>query len=327
MSHLAGTWYLTPDSYNSPNLFPVGELLLGKRTKFQRMEILRSPVLGLCLVLDGLVQVAEADEHRYHETLVHPALLNVEEPRDVAIVGGGDGCALREVLKHKAVERVDLVDLDRDVVEASKKYLSRVNKRSLSSPKVRLHFADGRKFLSKRREVYDAILLDATDPTEGGPSLLLYSREFYSIVRSALRPGGAVVTQATALESYQFRRIFWTVRSVFGHAEALHAFVRSFYDDWGFVMSTRSKEIRLKPRDPELVDGELKRRIRGELRYLDGSIYCSSFAIPPELRDRLMRPAPIIRDREALAAQRPATGERHPSPWAFERAKAKGSRS
>lgn len=325
MLRLAGTWYLTPDSYNSPNLFPVGELLLSKTTRFQRLDILKSPTLGMCLVLDGLLQVAEVDEHKYHETLVHPALLNVEEPRDIAIIGGGDGCALREVLRHRTVEHVDLVDLDRDVVEASRKYLSNVNRRSFSNPKARLHFTDGRRFLSGKRETYDVILLDATDPTEGGPSLLLYSREFYEIVRSALRPQGVMVTQATALESYPFRRIFWTIKSVFGHAETLHVFVRSFYDEWGFVMSTRSKGIRLLPNDPEVIDTELKRRVKGELRYLDGCIYCSSFAMPPELKNKLMRPSRTIRDEEAMAAKRPVK-EGFSSPWAFEKTKARKSK-
>lgn len=319
MSRLAGTWYLTPDSSGSPNLFPVSELLLSKRTRFQMLEVLRSPVLGLCLVLDGLVQVAEADEHRYHETLVHPALLNVEGPHDVAIIGGGDGCALREALKHKTVEHVDLVDLDREVVEASRRYLSGVNKRSFSSSRVSLHFTDGRRFLSKKKEAYDAIVIDATDPTKGGPSLLLYSKEFYGIARSALRSGGVLVTQATVLESRQFRRIFWTVKSTFGHAEALHVFVRSFYDEWGFVISTKSKGLRLGTNDPLVVESELRRRVRGGLRYIDGSTYCSSFALPPELKRKLMRPAPVIRDVHAMAARRPTVaGDIVSSLWAFE---------
>jgi len=293
--------YLTLDFLNNYFLFKVSRVLLFERTRFQTMEVLESPEFGLCLLLDGLIQVAEYDEYRYHETLVHTPLLNVEQRRRIAILGGGDGCALREVLKYRDVERVDLVDIDKRVVEVSSQYLSKINKGSLKSRKVKIFFTDARKFISGRKNVYDSIIIDLTDPIEGSPSVLLYSVEFYRAVYEALKPGGSFITQATTLQSRQFRRIFWTVKRVFGGAVPLHVYMKTFCDDWGFVMSLKPwNGLRLPSDNVKKVEERISKLIRGELRYLNGNTYLSNFIIPPEESKILIKPAKEIRDKEAL---------------------------
>ncbi|MGQ9479036.1 MAG: spermidine synthase [Thermoproteota archaeon] len=310
--------YLTPDYLNNYFLFKVNKILVSERTRFQTLELLKSPDFGLCLALDGLVQLAEYDEYRYHEVLVHPALLNAENPSRVAILGGGDGCALREALKHRSVKRVDLVDLDRRVIEVSKKYLPEINENSLSNHKARIFFTDARKFISRKRNAYDSIIIDLTDPTEGGPSILLYSKEFYRIVYDALRSGGSFVTQATTLQSSQFHRIFWTVRKVFGNAVPLHVYVKSFCDDWGFVMGLKYKNgPRLPPDDAGRVEKEIQERITRSLRYLNGRTYLASFAIPPEEERILMEPVEEITDREAFRKKALSIEEYPDIKWAF----------
>jgi spermidine synthase len=316
MSRLTRARYLTLDLFNNYFLFRVSRILLAERTRFQTLELVESPEFGLCLVLDGLIQIAEYDEYRYHETLVHTPLLNAENRRRIAILGGGDGCALREVLKYRDVEQVDLVDIDRRVVEVSEKYLQRLNKGSLKSRRVRIHYTDARKFISRKKNYYDSIVIDLTDPVEGGPSVLLYSIEFYRMVHNALKPGGSFITQATAFQSSQFRRIFWTVRRVFGASVPLHVYVKSFCDDWGFVMGLKPWEgLRLSPEDFKEVDKRIGEKVRGRLRYLNGKTYLANFSMSPEEEKALMKPVKEITDREAL---RSLVEEKEANPnWIF----------
>jgi spermidine synthase len=318
MSQPVRVRYLTPDFLNNYFLFKVSKVIFSERTKFQKLEVLESPDFGLCLLLDGLIQVSEYDEYRYHETLVHVTLLNAENRRRIAILGGGDGCALREVLKYEDVKRVDLVDIDRRVVEVSSKYLSKINKDSLKDRRVRLFFTDARRFVSGKKNAYDSIIIDLTDPLEGGPSILLYSKEFYRIVYEALKPGGSFITQATTFQSPQFRRIFWTVKKVFGDAVPLHVYMKTFCDDWGFIMSLKPwNGLRLPPENVEEVDDRISKLIRGKLRYLNGKTYLSNFIIPPEDNSVLMKPAKEITDREALKKTREETGESTDITWVF----------
>lgn len=318
MSRLTRVRYLTLDSVDNYFLFKVSDILVAEKTRFQTLEVLKSPELGLCLMLDGLIQVAEYDEYRYHETLVHTPLLNAENRRRIAILGGGDGCALREVLKYREVEHVDLVDLDRRVVEVSEKYLQRLNRGSLRSRRAKVHITDARRFISRKKNAYDSIIIDLTDPVEGGPSVLLYSEEFYRMVYSALKPGGSFITQATAFQSRQYRRIFWTVRKVFGNAVPLHVYVKSFCDDWGFVMSLKPwTRLRLPPEDFKEVDRRISEKVRERLRYLNGKTYFSNFTIPPEEEETLVKPVEEIRDREALSKKSSGGGEPVSLGWVF----------
>ncbi|MDW8034317.1 MAG: hypothetical protein RMI79_05255 [Nitrososphaerota archaeon] len=318
MSQPVRVRYLTLDFLNNYFLFKVSKVLLFERTKFQTLEVLESPEFGLCLLLDGLIQVAEYDEYRYHETLVHTPLLNAERRRHIAILGGGDGCALREVLKYRDVERVDLIDIDKRVVEVSSKYLSKINRGSLKNKKVRLFFTDARKFISGKKNAYDSIIIDLTDPIEGSPSILLYSVEFYKKVYEALNPGGSFITQATTLQSRQFRRIFWTVKRVFGNAIPLHVYMKTFCDDWGFVMSLKPwNGLKLPPDDVKKVEDNISKMIDGELRYLNSKTYLSNFIIPPEESKILMKPAKEIRDKEALKKRKTKDEESADVTWVF----------
>ncbi|MBO3799335.1 MAG: hypothetical protein QXO47_07400 [Thermoproteota archaeon] len=317
MSSLTRTRYLTLDLFNNYFLFRVSKILLAERTSFQTLEVLESPEFGLCLLLDGLIQVAEYDEYRYHETLVHTPLLNAENRRSIAILGGGDGCALREVLRYREIEHVDLVDIDRRVVEVSEKHLQRLNKGSLKSRRVEIHLTDARKFISRKKNHYDSIIIDLTDPVEGGPSVLLYSKEFYRMVHNALKPGGTFITQATAFQSRQFRRIFWTVRRVFGNSIPLHVYVKSFCDDWGFVMGLKPwGKLRLPPEDFKEVDKMIAEKVKGRLRYLNGKTYMANFSMSPEDEGMLMKPVKEITDREAFTSIA-EEGEANPS-WIFQ---------
>ncbi|MGB9759448.1 MAG: fused MFS/spermidine synthase [Thermoproteota archaeon] len=309
---IAGSYYLTPTSDNFFQLIPLKRVLYSKESKYQKIEVIETNK-GIALILDGLVQIHEDDEYIYHESLIHPTLISVDHPRSALIVGGGDGCAARELLKDVDIREITLVDLDKDVIEVSKKFLKKINEGSLENKKVKIVVGDGRKFLEKTRNKYDIIVIDATDPIPSGPSLLLYSRQFYEVVKSKLEDGGAFVTQATVFGSNQYTRIYSTIKKVFGNAVCSHSFVKSFGDDWGFVMATKNGKNATREKDE--VELWIKSKLRKTPKYLNGETYIANFSIPNEIRKKIEKGSKIIEDSEALRAKTSEVS----SVWAFEK--------
>jgi len=306
-------YYLTQGFERTLALIPVERVVFSGKSKFQRIEVLDFEGIGRGLVLDGFVQAVESDEFVYHETLVQTALYNCGRAKQVAIIGGGDGGALREALRCRSVERVVMVDIDETVVNVSKKYLKSIHRGSFYDKRARVIIEDGRKFLSHRKAKFDIIVVDATDPVPSGPSLYLYSLEFYKIVKRALRPGGVLVTQAAPYDENQFVRVLRTLNGAFVRTLPFHAYVRSFTDDWGFGLGT-DRAI-LTDSSPEKVDAWISSQIRGENRYLSGATYAANVSASPRALRRLRKRVRPITDREArMKAEMPDSM----TPWVYQ---------
>jgi len=172
--------------------FKVRKVLYEKKSKFQKIEIIQNDFYGRVLFLDGLVQTTEKDEFFYHEMLVEPALCAHPHPDKVLIIGGGDGGALREVLKHP-VKKAWLVEIDQEVIKACEQYFPWLEA-GLSDPRAELAIADGFDFIQKTRDKFDVILVDSSDPV--GPSAILHARDFYQKLKKVLKPGGIIAAQA-----------------------------------------------------------------------------------------------------------------------------------
>ena len=180
-------------------LFKVRKVLYDQTSSFQRIEIVANREFGHVLFLDGLLQTTEKDEFYYHEMLVHPALASHPNPRKVLIIGGGDGGALREVLKHP-VERAWMVEIDGLVIDACREHFGWLES-SLASGRAELVIGDGNVFIRETKEKFDVILVDSSDPV--GPSTVLHEKDFYRKLRTRLRPGGIIATQAGSLALHQ----------------------------------------------------------------------------------------------------------------------------
>ena len=150
---------------------------------------------GRALFLDGSIQSSEDDEALYHEMLVQPAMLRHPNPRDVLIIGGGEGATLREVLVHRSVNSVTMVDLDREVVELCREHLLPWHRGAFDDRRVRLVYGDGRKFVEDDDGHYDVVIVDVVDMLDNGPAQALYTRQFYERLRRRLRPDAIVVVQ------------------------------------------------------------------------------------------------------------------------------------
>ena len=274
----------------------IRRLIYSGKTKFQNVEILELYEFGKALILDGKIQSAIIDEHMYHEALVHPSMLAHPEPRQVLIIGGGEGATAREVLKHRSVERVVMVDLDREVVELCKKYLPEWNSGVYEDPRLEVLHEDGREYLKRCRGEFDVIIVDVTDPLEGGPSYLLYTLEFYKLAREALKSEGIIVTQATSV-TYSlpaFATIVRTMNAVFPKTAPYYTMIPSFTAQWGFSAASAYRVP--SELDSEEVDRLIEKRISGKLRYYDGITHKRMFTLERQVREELRRSDTIATD-------------------------------
>ncbi len=219
--------------YNSPVIYE-------KNTRYQQIVVTDHPDLGYTLYLNGQLQTSEEDEYQYHEPLVHVPMVTHPDPRTVLIIGGGDGGALEEVLKHDTVEHVDLVELDPAVIETAKRYLPSICKDAFDDERLSIHYIDGWRFLREYSgDGYDVAILDLPDP-ETETVALLYTREFYSSVREVLREDGICVTQSTS--SYEYPEVTMSIYKSMEAgglpAYAYETFVWSF-GPWSFVLGSK----------------------------------------------------------------------------------------
>jgi spermidine synthase len=222
---------------------------------YQRIVLTNAPGEGRAgyrLFLNGNLQFAERDEYRYHEALVHPAMAAVTGAKKVAVLGGGDGMAVREILKYPSVESVTLVELDPEMTKqfSTQTMLRKLNKDALHSPKLKIINTDAFSWLETTAEVFDVIVVDFPDPTNFAIGKL-YTNAFYGLLDQRLSASGYAVIQTTS--PLVARKSYWTVvqtiESVGLTATPYHAHVPSF-GEWGFVLASR-RPYRLPTKLPE----------------------------------------------------------------------------
>ncbi|EOY30017.1 S-adenosyl-L-methionine-dependent methyltransferases superfamily protein isoform 2 [Theobroma cacao] len=220
--------------------FALKSVLYKGASEYQDIALLDTKRFGKVLVIDGKMQSAEVDEFIYHECLIHPPLSFHSNPKTVFIMGGGEGSAAREVLRHKSIEKLVMCDIDEEVVSFCRRFLT-VNRDAFCNKKLNLVINDAKAELEKRNEKYDIIVGDLADPVEGGPCYQLYTKSFYAkILKPKLNENGIFVTQAGPAGIFTHKEVFSsiynTIRQVFKYVLAYTAHVPSFADTWGWVM-------------------------------------------------------------------------------------------
>ncbi len=263
----------------------VTQVVLHQQTDFQTLDVVDTVSHGRTLFLDNKIQSAAQDEFIYHEALVHPALVLAETPRTVFIAGGGEGATLREVLRHRAVERATMVDVDAAAVEACRRHLSAWQQGAFDDPRVTLVHADARQVLADSPDRFDAVIVDITDPLAGGPSYRLFTREFYELVAARLSPRGALAVQAESTDVGVWDAhlaVVHTVRQVFAHVAPYRAHVPSFSESWGFLVASQTAAA--DALGPSEVNARLEVAGLADLRFYDGITHQALFCLPRPLR-------------------------------------------
>jgi len=170
----------------------VREHILTRKSEFQQIDVFDSEEFGRFFTLDGMIMLTEKDEFMYHEMITHVAMATNPGIRKILIIGGGDGGTARELTRYKTIERIDLVDIDEEVVKICREYL-KFTSCSFDDERVIAHFQDGLKFVRSKENEYDLIIVDSTDPF--GPGEGLFTREFYGNCFKALNQNGILVNQ------------------------------------------------------------------------------------------------------------------------------------
>ncbi|HTJ50864.1 MAG TPA: polyamine aminopropyltransferase [Cyclobacteriaceae bacterium] len=214
------------------------KIIFAKSSPYQRIILTRN-ANELRLYLNGNLQFSSMDEYRYHESLVHPGLASLKEPKNILVMGGGDGLAVREILKYNSVESITLVDLDKAVTELFKSgsLLTALNQNSLSSPKIKVINEDAFVWIKNQNKQFDFIVVDFPDPSNYSLGKL-YSVSFYRELKKILKHQGCIVIQSTS--PFVARKSYWivnqTLKTVGFSTLPYHCYIPSF-GEWGFVLA------------------------------------------------------------------------------------------
>lgn len=259
----------------------ITDVLHRETTPYQQLAVLETVEWGRALVLDGVLQLTEKDEYVYHEMIAHVIMNSHPHPESVLIIGGGDGGALREVLKHRQVKDVDLVEIDRRVVEVSQQFFPQVAG-SFNDPRAHLHVADGFDFIRSATREYDVIIVDSSDPV--GPSEKLFSVDFYLDLHQMLKPDGMVVVQSESPVFYSSHFIACqaNLQLVYPIVAVYLAPVSTYVSGpWAFTVGS-------KQHDPRVINND--QPVLTDLKYYTEELHKAVFCLPRFVQDMIPEP-------------------------------------
>ncbi|NET10741.1 MAG: spermidine synthase [Symploca sp. SIO2B6] len=279
------------NEYHTPwDLYAHGvqRILAHCQTPYQEMYVVETGAYGKGLVLDGKWQSSVGDEFLYHEPLVHPGCVLHGHPRQVLVLGGGEGATVREVLRWNTVEKVVMVDIDGDVVEACKTHLPEMHQGVFDDPRLELVIDDALTFLDRTSQQWDVIISDLTDPIENGPAFPLFTQEHFFRIRDVLSPTGFYMLQGGALvppELSIHARTVNTLKTVFHQVSPVFCYAPTYGVSLGLILSSM-RPFSTRP-DPDRVDQLLQEKTIGGFKMFDGTSFLGMLQLPLYIREAI----------------------------------------
>lgn len=277
---MKGVWFTELQTKDLTLGCAVKKVLHREITPFQEIKVFDTDVWGRVLVLDDAIQTTIKDEFIYHEMITHVALNTHPNPKKVLVIGGGDGGAIREIIKHETVEKATHVEIDKGVIEAAKKYLPEIAVALLEdNPKVEVLIEDGIKHIKEKENNYDVVIVDSTDPV--GPAKGLFVKDFYAAIHKALKEDGIFVAQTESPFYNQdlISKVYEDISSLFPITKLYGAFVPTYPGGyWSFTMGS-------KLYDPEKID--ISKLQVFETKYYTPEIHKASFVLPKFVQELL----------------------------------------
>ncbi|KYQ93022.1 spermidine synthase [Tieghemostelium lacteum] len=276
MDKISNGWFSEISEFWPGNSFSlqVEQVLHHEKSEYQDILVFKSKSFGNVLVLDGVIQATEKDEFAYQEMITHIPLFAHPNPKKVLVVGGGDGGVLREVVKHPQVESVTLCEIDKGVIEASRRFLPKMAA-GFDHPKVTLFIGDGLEFMRSRKGEFDVIITDSSDPI--GPAQGLFERSYYELLKSALTPGGIICSQAESMWLH-----LDTIKNLQKFCKELYPVVEYAYcsipsypgGSIGFLICSTSNQSCSKP------IREITSDVQKQMQYYTEQVHSASFVLP-----------------------------------------------
>lgn len=279
-------WFTDKDMNQALSL-RYNKMLFSEKSPFQKVRVFETPAYGKMLAIDNMVMCTERDEFHYHEMIVHPAMQTHGLPKNVLVIGGGDGGTIREVVRYSSLEKVTMVEIDDAVVRACKEYLPTIAS-AFNHPKVELKIADGIEFVKNApSDSYDIVIVDGSDPA--GPAEGLFTNEFYSNCKRVLRPNGVVVTQGESPMFHEkaFVELNECLKNVFGQKRVHTLLFHSTTYPTGMWSIQLACQGELHPIQNFNHEKAQKFAFDMGLRYYNADLHRSSFSLPTFVRRML----------------------------------------
>jgi spermidine synthase len=277
-------WYSEYHTENVRFSIKVEQQLYSSQSKFQKIDVFESKEFGRFLTLDGYMMITQRDEFIYHDMIVHVPMAVNPDAQKILVIGAGDGGVLRELCKYDSVKKIDLVEIDEQVVEVCKRFLP-VTACGFDDRRVNLFFEDGLKYIRKREDEYDLVIVDSTDPF--GPGEGLFTKEFYGNCCKALRSNGIMVNQHEspfyAADALAMRRAHNRIVANFPISKVYQAHIPTYPSGhWLFGFASKT----LHP--TENVNFERWNRLRLRTKYYNTRLHLGCFALPSYVEEMLL---------------------------------------
>lgn len=272
-------WFYEYQSENMKLGLRITQILRNIQTPYQRLLVFETEEYGRTMALDGVIMFTEQNEFTYHEMMAHLLMSSHPNPRNVLVVGGGDGGCVREVVKHDCLEKVTLVDIDEEVTRASVDFFPEVSC-GLKDPRVEICPTDALQYIKDHEDSFDVVIVDSTDPVDFAVGL--FEAPFYQDVKRSLRDNGMVIAQTESpfISAKLLNYTFNQMKSVFPEV----------YLSWGvtpfYPSGTWTYTIGSKGPDPR----EILREPVGETQFYSKEIHQTSFVLPPFIKKVIDRP-------------------------------------
>ena len=257
-------------------VYDVENILHKSKSPFQEIMVIENPHFGRMLILDGVVQITARDEFFYHEMLVHVLLHAHPDPKKVIVIGGGDGGVVREVLKHKSIEKIYFIEIDEEVINVSKKYFPEVAC-GVDDKRVEIKCMDGAEFVKGREGDIDAVIVDSTDII--GFAKSLFTVEFFKSVKDSLTSDGMFVSLSESLHFHKDMviEVQEALKLIFPIVDLYTAPLSTYAGNW-WTFSAASKKLNLRT---------MRRKYAIETKYYSDEIHTQAF-MPPKMYEKLM---------------------------------------
>jgi len=265
--------------------FRIDKMYFEQKTEHQHLMIFHNAILGRVMTLDGVVQTTELDEFIYHEMMAHVPIFAHGEARRVLIIGGGDGGMLREVLRHKAVEHVTMVEIDAAVIDMAKEFLPNHSAGAFDDERTHIVIADGMDYVRETADRFDVIISDSTDPI--GPGEVLFSNDFYGQCKRILNDGGVMATQ-NGVAFFQLDEVKNTRQRMSPHFADQSFYCAAVPTYYGGVMTFAWGTDNTGLRQTSVEELQSRYQQAGfSTRYYSPAIHQASFALPQYVQDAI----------------------------------------
>ena len=275
-------WFTEMHTPNVKMSIRVDKQLYTEDSEFQRIDVFQSEEFGRFLTLDGIMMLTEKDEFIYHEMITHVAMASNPDVKKVLVIGAGDGGTIRELTRYKTIERIDMVEIDERVVAVCREYLRKTACR-LDDSRVHIYYEDGLKYVRRKENEYDLIIVDSTDPF--GPGEGLFTSEFYGNCFNALTENGILVNQHESPyysdDARAMQRAHRRIKEFFPICKVYQAHIPT-YPSGHWLFGYASKTV-----DPLKADADKWNALGLETRYYNTDLHRGCFMIPNYVKELL----------------------------------------